>query len=512
MKDWRGNLILCLCVALWAAAPVPAQQGGDPERGEEIYARRCVLCHGEEGDGLGPAAERLNPPPRDFTLGQYKYKSTGFDDIVPNDEDLFRMINDGMPGTAMPGWGDMLSEQDIRDLIAYIKIFAGLEEEAPSMQVDYGTQVASSPESIARGREIFHEGDRCSECHGENGKGDAIKGLKDDSGFRTWPRNLSKPWTYRASNDPKDIYTRISTGISGTQMPSFADPVSKKKLDPEQRWHVANYVNSLAKTDEAVRPENTVVKAAKVEGELPEAPDDDRWPSAEPTTFFLVPQIVAGERFFTPSNDTITVRALYNDDEVAFLLEWDDRTKSIPGDEKAEKIADEDIAEDAVAIQLPVELPEGAEKPYFLMGDAVHPVNLWQWRSGTTDAPASVTVSNGRGIEDIEPRDAAEVGVRAQGSYDAGTWRVAVKRPLTTADPGKDIQFVEGAFIPVAFAAWDGSNSESGTKHTLTTWYWLLLKPASGNTPLLAALAAFVLVLLAEIWWARSASRVARSA
>jgi hypothetical protein len=61
----------------------------------------------------------------------------------------------------------------------------------------------------------------------------------------------------------------------------------------------------------------------------------------------------------------------------------------------------------------------------------------------------------------------------------------------------------------VAFAAWDGSNSESGSRHTLTTWYWLLLKPAAGNTPLLTAVAAFVLILLAEIWWARSASRKA---
>ena len=275
---------------------------------------------------------------------------------------------------------------------------------------------------------------------------------------------------------------------------------------------MANYVSSLAKTEAVVRPENTVVKASKLEGELPEAPDDERWVSTEPTSFLLVPQIIAAERFFTPSNDTITVRAMYNDDEMAFLLEWDDRTKSIPGDEKAEKIADDDIAEDAVAIQLPVKLPDGAEKPYFLMGDAVHPVNLWRWKSGTTDVPASVVLMTGRGLEDIETRDAAAVGIRALGGYEAGTWRVVIKRPLTTSDPEQDIQFVEGAFIPVAFAAWDGSNSESGTRHTLTTWYWLLLKPASGNTPLLAALAAFVLVLLAEIAWARSASRKIRSA
>jgi hypothetical protein len=116
---------------------------------------------------------------------------------------------------------------------------------------------------------------------------------------------------------------------------------------------------------------------------------------------------------------------------------------------------------------------------------------------------------NGRGFEDIEKRDAAEIGIRAQGAYERGTWRIVIKRARSTADPEQDIQFVEGAFIPVAFAAWDGSNSESGSRHTLTTWYWLLLKPAAGNTPLVAAVAAFVLILLAEIGWARSASRKA---
>ena len=121
--------------------------------------------------------------------------------------------------------------------------------------------------------------------------------------------------------------------------------------------------------------------------------------------------------------------------------------------------------------------------------------------------PVRMLLTNGRGLEDIEQRDAADIGIRAQGGYERGTWRVVFERTLTTADPEQDIQFVEGAFIPVAFAAWDGSNSERGTKHTLTTWYWLLLKPAAGNTPLLAAVAAFVLVLLAEIWWARNASR-----
>ena len=54
------------------------------------------------------------------------------------------------------------------------------------------------------------------------------------------------------------------------------------------------------------------------------------------------------------------------------LLEWDDRTKSIPGDELAEKIADNPMSEDGVAVQLPVVIPTEMEKPYyFAAADAV---------------------------------------------------------------------------------------------------------------------------------------------
>lgn len=501
----RAALPLFLAAIL--AAPPAAAKPGDVDRGAEVYEKRCMGCHGEEGEGDGPAAELLNPPPRDFSAGQYKIKTTTFDDMVPNDEDLLRMVRDGMPGTAMPGWGDILSEQEMWDVIAYIKTFAGLEEEAPSDQVDYGEQVASSVESIAAGEKLFHEDDRCSECHGQQGRGDAVKKLKDDDGNRTWPRNLSKFWTFRASNDAKDVFSRVSVGIPGTQMPSFADPKSKKKLSVEERWHVANYVASLVKGEEVVRPENTVVKADKMEGPLPGAPDDPIWREAAPATFFLVPQIIGKERFFTPSNDTITVRALYNADEIAFLLEWDDRTNSIPGDDKAEKIADEGMGEDAVAIQLPVVIPKGMEKPYFGMGDAANPVSLWQWKSGTAEESQGFRLYNAKGFEDVSERDAASVNLRGKGTFTDGTWRVIMRRPLGAGDPGTDIQFEEGRFIPIAFAAWDGSNGEKGSKHTMTTWYWLLLKPDAGSRPLIAAIAVALVFGAALLWWGRATAK-----
>ncbi|MFQ5623449.1 MAG: ethylbenzene dehydrogenase-related protein [Paracoccaceae bacterium] len=484
-------------------------QSGDETKGETIYLKRCQQCHGEEGDGLGPAAERLNPPPRDFTFGLFKFKTSAFDDDLPNDEDLLRMIRDGMPGTAMPGWSDLLSEQDMLDVIAYIKLFAELEGE-PESQVDYGTQIPSSPESIAAGKELFHANDRCSECHGADGKGDGIKKLKDDNGDRTWPRNLTKPWTFRASNDPKDIFTRISVGIPTTQMPSFADPKSKKKLTIEERWHVANYVASLAKTDKVVRPENTVIQAAPVAGDLPASPDDPAWDGAPPSTFFMVPQIVGKERFFTTANDTVTVRALFNDERIAIHLEWDDRTRSIPGDAKAASIADEEFHEDAIAVQFPQAIPNGMEKPYFLMGDAAKPVNLWRWSSGTADEPESATLIDARGIGDQQPRDDAS-GLTARGSYKNGTWRVVMTRALTT-QADEDLQFEAGRFVPIAFFAWDGSNSEAGTAHAMTTWYWLLLKPAPSNRPLIVAVIATLLSGGVLLWWGQSAASRTRGA
>lgn len=497
-------LSLILCAGWLMAAPAWAAPG-DVERGEKIYQKRCVHCHGAEGDADTPASERLVPPPRDFTEGVYKFKTTAFDEDFPNDEDLFRMIRDGMPGTAMPGWSDLLNEQDMWDLVACIKTFAGLEEETPEKQVDYGTQVATSAESIAAGKKLFI--DRCAECHGDDGKGDAIKKLKDDAGNRTWPRNLTKPWTFRVSNDPKDIYTRISIGIPGTQMPSFADPKSKKKLSVEERWHVANYAVSLAETAKVVRAENTVIKAAKTEGEAPATVDDPRWADARATTFATLPQIIAEERFFTPSNDAITVKALYSDKEIALLLEWDDRTKSLPGDTKAKEIAGEQLFEDQVSVQLPLQIPAGMEKPYFIRGDASHAVNLWSWASGGKDKPERAALANAQGIEAVEERDAAAVGLLAKGAYRAGTWRVVMRRPLKTENTDKDLQFAEGKFIPIAFTAWDGSNGETGSKHTLTTWYWLLLEPPTGMGPIFAALAVFLLLGAGEFWWMRSAAR-----
>ncbi len=81
----------------------------DVAAGKLLYEANCTQCHGAEGDGQGAMAELLDPRPRDFRRAIYKIRRTPQGEL-PTDEDLFRIIGDGMSGTSMPAWRDLLSE------------------------------------------------------------------------------------------------------------------------------------------------------------------------------------------------------------------------------------------------------------------------------------------------------------------------------------------------------------------------------------------------------------------
>ncbi|MBI4560493.1 MAG: cytochrome c, partial [Candidatus Rokubacteria bacterium] len=89
--------------------------------GKRVYEKQCAACHGFDGRGEGEAAYLLYPKPRDFTAGKFALVSTW--DRVPTDEDLFRTISRGMPGSAMPSWAH-LSEEERWGLVHYLKSFA----------------------------------------------------------------------------------------------------------------------------------------------------------------------------------------------------------------------------------------------------------------------------------------------------------------------------------------------------------------------------------------------------
>jgi mono/diheme cytochrome c family protein len=98
-----------------AAGPVYSDEN-DSHFG--LYRKHCVRCHGITGDGRGPAAKMLNPYPRDFRLGKFKYKSTPIG-TKPTREDLARTLIQGIPGTSMPSF-HLLREQEIESLVDYV--------------------------------------------------------------------------------------------------------------------------------------------------------------------------------------------------------------------------------------------------------------------------------------------------------------------------------------------------------------------------------------------------------
>ncbi|MBF0169715.1 MAG: c-type cytochrome [Nitrospinae bacterium] len=480
-RTMGAALLLAVSLAL-ALVPTAAEAApGDTANGKVLYEKKCWWCHGKTGEADGPAANFVIPPPRDFSLGVYKYKGSEPKAEVVRDEDLFRMISDGMPGTSMPAWKSVLSDKDRWDLVAYIKTLTDMFEGTPNpAPIDLSGKIASSEESISLGAKAY-EAAKCFECHGVRGKGDTIKKLKEDSGKRVWPRNLTKQWTFRAGSTVEDIYTRVTNGIPNTPMPSFySEKTGEGKLSTEDRWHVANYIKSLEETQKAPKDGETVVKGMYV-AELPKSEKDEIWNEATGVAFNLVPQIIAKERFFIPANDLIYVKAMFNEKEVAFLLEWDDRSKSVPGDPVAEGIAWDTLTPDGVAVQTSVVIPTAGEKPYFGHGDASHTVSMLYWTAGSVETGPKEMIMSANGIAAREPGDAKAAGFTTSASYEMGTWKVMMKRSLATANKEKETQFEAGRYIPIAFANWDGSNGESGSKHTMTTWVWLLLKPDTGS-------------------------------
>jgi mono/diheme cytochrome c family protein len=122
--------------------------------GKVIYEERCGFCHGLEGEGDGAVADYLFPRPRDFTQGAFKLHSTASGE-APTDEDLYRTISAGIPGTSMPSWST-LTPQERWKVLYYIKTFSDEfdTDEEPEMPPT-GPPVASGPEAVAKGRVVY---------------------------------------------------------------------------------------------------------------------------------------------------------------------------------------------------------------------------------------------------------------------------------------------------------------------------------------------------------------------
>jgi mono/diheme cytochrome c family protein len=234
--------------------------------GERIYREHCAGCHGVKGDGAGPAARFLQPKPRDFTQGVFKFASVPSGEM-PRDEDLLRTLVRGLPGSSMPSW-QFLSEQERRAVVAYVKSFSLSFAERPA-----GTPVAVSEdpfardrevgigEAVGRGRFVYHVLATCWQCHpsyASQEEADAMAAAETTDPVELRPNAHLPEMVVDAWGEPllptdfpnrrlksgsavADIYRTIAAGIGGTAMPTWKDGLEEKDL-----WALSYYVKSLA--------------------------------------------------------------------------------------------------------------------------------------------------------------------------------------------------------------------------------------------------------------------------
>lgn len=224
-----------------AAGPTGGNKDGS-QRG--LFRQHCVHCHGITGDGAGPTAAFLIPYPRDYRKGIYKFKATERGSR-PRAADLAKVLREGIPGTAMPSFV-LLPSDEIDALVEYVRYlsirgevelamgYQVYENEEP-LEMNHGALVETyltpsaeawaaaekslikppahppidTPEqlqaSIKAGRELFLGGKaQCTKCHGPNALGDG----SEERLFDDWNKDKKVAETEKQIHQTKDAATR----------------------------------------------------------------------------------------------------------------------------------------------------------------------------------------------------------------------------------------------------------------------------------------------------------------
>jgi len=248
--------------------------------------------------------------------------------------------------------------------------------------------------------------------------------------------------------------------------------------------------------------------------------------------FPIVGQIMEPGRSFHPPATSVSVQAIYDAESIAVLVRWHDMTADktgkngpslpVPREEEEEAATPsggqaqagaaqpaDPFAEpaapsapvsefsDAVAIQIPSQVPTTARKPYFIFGDGQNSVDLWFFDLAQP-GPQQFT---GKGSADVAPNASGDVTGAA--TYDQGEWSVIFKRPRRAAS-GAPV--TPGEFMPIAFSVWDGLTRERGNKRGLTVWYSLYVEPEEVPSPVGPMVKTALIILaieLAVIGWVR---------
>ncbi|MBI2889164.1 MAG: c-type cytochrome [Nitrospirae bacterium] len=481
----RYSRLLATTSAHAEASAEPAKNS-DRSGTERLYLEKCSGCHGEKGDGNGPAHDFMFTKPRDFTRGIYKIRST-VEGAVPADEDLHRAIALGLPGTTMPPWKGELTDARIRDLVGYVKAFSPRFGPEPPKSIPEPPEPPDTPESRARGKEFF-DGVECFKCHGQEGLADGPSAheLKDDWGNRIFPGNLSKPWNFRRGTEPKAIFRALFAGIQGTPMPAFGESLEK----PDDLWDIVHYIRGFSMEPKS-KPATLLL--AEFSQSLPTGVDDPQWDKIAYARLPLLGQIVIPPRNFTPANDIVFVKTLHDGQSLALLVEWHDNSSSVTDTEKG-------TFADRIAVQFPAQPLKGMEKPHFVMGDPLKAVNLWTWDSDSK----AIQQHNANGVGAWKAQ--SQQDVNGSVSYLNGRYKAFFTRRLVVEDE-EDLPFPGGAHIPVSFMTWDGHRGETEGKCSISAWYHLMLKEKPTKRAYAFSLLWALVAAVGEVWIAKRASR-----
>lgn len=502
-----------------------AASGEELTGGRKLYQQHCAGCHGDQGDGLGPAASFLYPKPRNFQLGKFKLVST--ENSVPSEADLDAVLVRGMPGSSMPSWAQ-LSEADRKLLIAEIYRLTAegarqtylatlrTEEEltdeelaaedvqaevaefvegriTPSSAVEMPTLTVADVLAVERGRILFEQ-KGCASCHGVTGKGDGVKQMLDDDGTPTRPRDLTKG-IYKGGHDVASLFVRVSRGMPGTPMPSAPT------LTPEESVDLVHFLRSLSSEEQR---NSVVLKRQRLPVSLvevaPESSDDSAWSEIPATKVQSVPL------WWRDREDPeLQYQAARDGNTLVVRLSWRDATQN-------SSAVKPDEFDDMAAL----ELYQGDAEPFLGMGAQQGVVELWAWRAGNDvrgeersqlddypfEGPVYDRLAGVQGVPDfitaravgnpiaIRSTSAARLGgkgpgsstffvrpsqvVKANASWTDGQWTVTFSRPLSGQGDGVNIS--SGQDCSIAFAVWDGQVRERGGYKNVTMWNDLEIK------------------------------------
>lgn len=159
---------------------------------------------------------------------------------------------------------------------------------------------------------------------------------------------------------------------------------------------------------------------------------------------------------------TLKVKALHNGSTIYFRYTLSDATQNAA-------VTDTDLFGDAIALEIPY---SRTGTPPICMGSQTAPVNIIFWR-GDLAQPQNI-VAGGIGTVQVSPDSASQNLSRYQ-AYSKGVWTVIVARPMTAASSNQ-IAFTRGLSYSIAFANWNGSNTERNGRKGFSSWHTLAVQ------------------------------------